>query len=113
MAEGVRVGHRTDIWALGVVLCEMVTVKRPFRGGYDKAVMYSIVNEGPEPLTALCSGVPMEFEWGVGKALAKDFQSRYQRTVDTRELAPAHMFVLSSRGPRREETCHRSAGENS
>jgi serine/threonine protein kinase/tetratricopeptide (TPR) repeat protein len=80
-ARGDDVDPRTDVWSLGVVLYEMLTGERPFRGGNDQAVLYQILNGNPRPLGEHVVDLPANVEHAVRKALAKPLHERY-RTID-------------------------------
>jgi eukaryotic-like serine/threonine-protein kinase len=77
-ARGIDVDRRSDIFALGIVLYEMITGRRPFRGEHEAAIIYSVLNETPEPLSRYAQGVPPGLQHVVEKALAKDVAQRYQ-----------------------------------
>lgn len=75
--EGADVDHRADVWALGIMIYEMLTGERPFKGDYEQAVIYSILNENPVSVTKINPAVPEQLEKIVLKALAKKPAKRY------------------------------------
>jgi len=83
-SRGEGVDQRTDLWALGAVLFEMIVGRTPFQGDFDSAILYSIANEDPDPLSGLRTGVPLDLEWIVSKCLAKDPEERYPSGADLR-----------------------------
>ena len=81
-AGGGKVDVRTDLWSLGVTLYETIVGRPPFRGEYTEAIIYSILNENPESITGLRTGVPIEVERIVDKSLEKQCDNRYQHADD-------------------------------
>jgi len=65
--------HRSDIWALGVVLAEMLTGARPFSAQGDAALLHEIVTRGPE----LPAGLPSDLAGVIRRALARDPERRF------------------------------------
>jgi len=76
--RGEEVDYRTDIWSLGVIIYEILTGQMPFKGEYDSAVIYSILNDKQQPLTSLRPEVPVAFERIIDKCLEKDPADRYR-----------------------------------
>ncbi|MFT5142002.1 MAG: hypothetical protein ACI80V_002044 [Rhodothermales bacterium] len=95
-ARGQEVDGRTDLYSLGTVLYEMIAGSLPFAGDYEQAVLYSILNESPEPLTAIRTGVPMDLERVVSKLLNKEAEYRYQSAAGL--LADLKTLDLSGSG---------------
>ena len=80
--QGGEVDYRSDIFSFGVLLFQMLTGKLPFRGEHEAAMVYSIVNEEPAPLTKYQPDLTQELERIVGRALEKVPEDRYQSVAD-------------------------------
>ncbi|MHC5005424.1 MAG: serine/threonine-protein kinase, partial [Planctomycetota bacterium] len=87
---------QSDIWALGVVLYEMLSGRLPFRGGSPVAVLYHVLHEEPDPIRELRRETPAGLERVVARALAKDPSRRYQDLAEM--VADLETVVSGSRG---------------
>jgi serine/threonine protein kinase/Tol biopolymer transport system component len=83
-AEGRDVDHRSDIFSLGVMLYELATGQRPFKGDSTLSLLSAILRDTPAFLTELKPEVPREFARSVRRCLGKDPERRYQSVKDVR-----------------------------
>jgi serine/threonine protein kinase len=77
-AAGRDVDARSDIWSLGVVLYEMVTMRAPFEGSSKSHIIVSIIDHEPLPVAQLAPDVPEPLEYIIAEALTKDREERCQ-----------------------------------
>ena len=85
------VDHRADLFALGVVLYELLTARLPFRGATLADTFDRIFHAEPESVSRFIPDVPVELERILRKALQKSAADRYQSArelhIDLRQVA--------------------------
>ncbi|PYU29473.1 MAG: hypothetical protein DMG31_17535 [Acidobacteria bacterium] len=75
--RGQHADARSDIWALGVVLYELIAYQRPFAGENHAAVLLSILQDEPRSIGQIVPECPAELERVVSRTLRKDDKARY------------------------------------
>ncbi|MBI4854542.1 MAG: protein kinase [Acidobacteria bacterium] len=75
---GKDVDQRADIFALGILLYEMIANQHPFKAANNQQLVLAITSQEPAPLNSLITDIPEELEAIVMKALRKNPSERYQ-----------------------------------
>lgn len=76
-AFGEQVDARTDIWATGVVLYEMLTGANPFRRDNEQAMILAILTADPEPLASVSQDIPPMIDTIIRRCLSRDKDARF------------------------------------
>jgi len=71
---GKPVDQRTDLWALGIVIAEIITGRNPFHRESPPRTIFAILNEAPK----LADEIPIELQRIIYRALSKDAATRYR-----------------------------------
>jgi Tol biopolymer transport system component len=80
--RGLETDHRTDIFAFGAILYEMVMGKRTFERGTSADTMSAILNEEPAPISELAPETPVALQKVVLRCLEKNAEQRFQSASD-------------------------------
>jgi serine/threonine protein kinase len=100
MGRNKDIDHRTDIFALGAMVYEMLSGDSPFAGATIAEVIYRVVNENPESLAVRVPDLPGRAVAAVDRALAKNAKERFQDVATfIAELTGTPLQTLAGLGP--------------
>jgi serine/threonine protein kinase len=83
--EGKETDARTDIFAYGSVVYEMITGRKAFEGQSQASVIAAILEHEPPPISSLQRMAPPALDRAIKKCLAKDPEERWQTVRDLRD----------------------------
>ncbi|MEU8540231.1 protein kinase [Streptomyces sp. NPDC048717] len=97
-ALGKAVDHRSDLYATGCLLYELLALRPPFTGETPLSVVYQHVQDMPIPPSEVAHGAPPELDGLAMRALAKDPDDRFQSAEEMRGLVQYGISMLQDRG---------------
>ncbi len=97
-ALGKAVDHRSDLYATGCLLYELLALRPPFTGETPLSVVYQHVQDAPVPPSEVSDGVPPELDGLVMRSLAKDPDDRFQSAEEMRGLVQYALQMLHEEG---------------
>ncbi len=106
--QGETVDHRSDIWALGILMYELLVGKRPFDEEHDQALVYAILNEPPNKLDR--PDLPEELTALIREMLAKEVEQRMQSMTAVYDNLKAVSLSITAG---ESKTIEKSAFDNS
>ncbi|GAA3990088.1 MULTISPECIES: protein kinase domain-containing protein [Streptomyces] len=97
-ALGKAVDHRSDLYATGCLLYELLALRPPFTGETPLSVVYQHVQDIPTPPSEVSDGVPPELDGLVMRSLAKEPDDRFQTAEEMRGLIQYGLQMLYEQG---------------
>ncbi|MBT2392472.1 protein kinase [Streptomyces sp. ISL-1] len=97
-ALGKAVDHRSDLYATGCLLYELLALRPPFTGETPLSVVYQHVQDIPVPPSEVADVVPPELDGLVMRSLAKDPDDRFQSAEEMRGLVQYGLQMLQQQG---------------
>ncbi|MFI1173966.1 protein kinase domain-containing protein [Streptomyces melanogenes] len=97
-ALGKAVDHRSDLYATGCLLYELLALRPPFTGETPLSVVYQHVQDTPIPPSQVADVAPPELDGLVMRSLAKDPDDRFQSAEEMRGLVQYGLQMLQAQG---------------